>query len=45
MNKKHRKEVYDFFDEVGQKFFVSGIVYILVWLTYVLTIVYSVVNW
>jgi hypothetical protein len=45
MNKKHRKKVYDFFDEVGQKFFVVGIVYILLVVAYVLTIGYSVVNW
>ncbi len=45
MNKKHRKEVYDFFNEVGEKFFVSGIVYILLAVAYGLTIGYSVVNW
>ena len=44
MNKKHRKEVYDFFDEVGQKFFVVGIVYILLAVAYGLTISYSLAN-
>ncbi len=39
MNKKHRKEVYDFLNEVGEKFvYIMGAVYVL-------TIVYSVVNW
>ena len=40
MDKKHIKEVYDFFNEVGEKFFVMGLVYINTWL-----IIYSLAHW